>query len=294
MKNIDYFSKYQKYKQKFLTLKKIMTGGFFLVNDKFLMSSPADKEKYIREYTPEKKSEFIERSLSYSQAYTHFYTNLTEYIYRTYPFAGSNPIDPINSWKISLYGCSDDPSERFAFNPSRFQQSQDRNLLSTIQMFARMGGIDSVPPLKPKGIWASELLTGDRSLDDRTWIANKMDWEQKTRPGNCNGFLIIRLNPERTLTLTSREDFKRFSDEFTFKELGETKKFINWFNVSQKYGALNLPDGAHNEDWFENWDTASSVIWNNSAVLEYHYITLSELENDYKKYMYDSEELFHR
>ena len=299
MSNINYFIKYRKYKQKYIIQKNILSGGCFLVNDNFLRLDPTEKEKNIQEYTPGKKSTVIIGNFDndYEDAYMHFYKSLTKYIYKKYNFEGHNELDPINSWKISLYGCSGKTSERHAFDPDRFNQLQDPNhievIRDTITDFEKMGANESfMPAFKPNGIWASELLTGDEQLDFRTWIQNQRDFKEISKPGNCHGFLIIRLNPDQTLTLLTDGDFKKFTDEYAFTEFKSKTKFINWPKVSEKYGAINLPYGAKEQAWFKSWSVASSVIWHRRAVLEYHYITLSELEDDFKKYMYDCPELF--
>lgn len=317
MTNIDYFIKYRKYKQKYIIQKNILSGGCFLVNDKFLALEQDKKKENIDQYTPKNKSEFITKKFdfeddyedAYEDAYMHFYKNLTKYIYRKYNFEGSELIHPINNWKISLYGCSEDTKNRHEFNHDQFNQLQvpDHKLIidikSTIAELEVMGmspGEKIMPAIKPNGIWTSELLIDKKLLTDEellsmdypTWIKNKMEWTEKTKPGNCHGFLIIRLNPEHTLTLITESDFKSFTDEYAFKEFQSKTKFINWHKVSKKYGAINLPHGAFSQAWFKDWEVVSSVIWDIRAVLDHRYITLSELENDFTKYMYDCPELF--
>ena len=177
-----------------------------------------------------------------------------------------------SNWKISLYGCNRDPKKRHDFNKVQFTQSQHEN-----------------PHPKPRGIWGSELYNNELYNNEKskeTWIGFVL--EKKSfkggvigYPNNCSGFLIFRLNnSDKILHVLGGSNFND-TDEFEDADLEKYKiknpyfedEFItyDWTKIAEDYDALNV------QTYIKGWDVRSTVVWKESVVAEYHFLTLQDL-----------------
>ena len=235
------------------------------IADDNLLSDPQQLQTLLK--NSDKRIQFFNND---EEIYYKFYTLLTEYVYEQYGNK-ENMTNLKSNWKISLYACNTDPLERHNFLVSQFTQSQHED-----------------PQPKPRGIWGSELYNNEKSSE--TWIGFLSETNYMGNgtgyPNNCS-FLIFRLyDSDKILHVLGGSNF---NDTYDFEDASaylakykkKNTKFENfenfgfttydWTQIAKDYDALNI------QTYIKIWDVRSTVVWNESVVAEYHFLTLQDL-----------------
>jgi hypothetical protein len=128
---------------------------------------------------------------------------------------------------------------------------------------------------KPKGLWYG---FGTSWLD---WIKSEMPhWER-------DYMHIIEINPDKILTINSREELDLFTKKYGAK-LSDYYNLIDWSKVAKDYSGIEIPtyiSSARREvDWYYPWDVESGCIWNSDGVKSIKLIGENPLNENKQKF----------